>query len=202
MFYWCRVTMVVIARKLDAILLDFQKDWSSVAGRAGFFRDCVEHLTTQICDLAPPARGGGGSTHWRWIGREIRDMHPPLQPHSELSIQGDERPSGFWSLHIGRAKPGSQQRWNWPRIFLESFSPVKTCWSLCCDKVTRSRWMDRRLIAWRLLNRNCLRKRDLLDVINMLPATRVNAYQPALRDWCNRLDVDPLSATIGDVLKF
>ena len=68
-----------------------------MAGRAGFFRDCVEHLTTQICDLAPPARGGGGggSTHWRWIGREIRDMHPPLQPHSELSIQGDERPSGF-----------------------------------------------------------------------------------------------------------
>ena len=50
--------MVLIARKLDAILLDFQEDWSSMAGRAGFFRDCVEHLTTQICDLAPPARGG------------------------------------------------------------------------------------------------------------------------------------------------
>ena len=62
-----------------------------MAGRAGFFRDCVEHLTTQICDLAPPARGGGGSTHWRWIGREIRDMHPPpLQPNCLSKVMRDQ----------------------------------------------------------------------------------------------------------------
>ncbi len=58
--------------------------------------------------------------------------------------------------------------------------------------------------------RNCLRSRGFSDdVIEiMLAASRTNtyaAYQPAWtawRDWCGQRDVDPLLASLGDVLKF